>query len=389
MLFVAPELQAEEIAVLEWLAEVRRRLLYQAGGPRRWTGLLRRISLARAIQGSNSIEGYHVSLDDALAAFDGDEPTDTQREAWAAVVGYRDAMTYVMQLSDDPHVQIDVSLLRGLHRMMLRQDLDKRPGLWRAGPVYVVNQATGRTVYEAPDVHLVHELMEALVAELRRQDGSATVRAAMAHLNLAMIHPFRDGNGRMARVLQTLVLAREGVTDPMLCSVEEYLGEHQQAYYDVLATVGGGRWQPDRDARPWIRFMLTAHYRQALTLLARARILHRLFDDVEERVLAAGLPERAVAVVCEAARGAVVRRATYMSIADVEEKTASRDLKALTAAAFLDAEGEGRGRVYKAPEWARALFGHLQERLDAGAHADPFDRLSRKGRLDEAPLMLS
>jgi Fic family protein len=347
--------------------------------------LLRRLSLARAIQGSNSIEGYRVSLDDALAAFDGDEPSDVARETWAAVTGYRDAMTYVMQLSDDPHVQIDVSLLRGLHRMMLRHDLDKRPGLWRTGPIYVVDQSTGASVYEGPDVDVVHELMEELAAVLQQQDGSATVRAAMAHLNLAMIHPFLDGNGRMARALQTLVLAREGVTDPMLCSVEEYLGQHQQAYYDVLSTVGGGGWRPARDTRPWIRFMLTAHYRQALTLLGRAKTLSHLFDDIERRILAAGLPARSVAVVCEAARGAVIRRPTYMSIADVEEKTASRDLKALASAAFLVAEGESRGRVYTAPSWARDVFRQLRERLDTGGEADPFERLEREGRLEAPP----
>ena len=78
------------------------------------------------------------------------------------------------------------------------------------------------------------------------------IRAAMAHLNLVMIHPFRDGNGRMARCLQTLVLAREGILSPEFSSIEEYLGRNTQAYYDVLADAGAGHWQPERDARPWV-----------------------------------------------------------------------------------------------------------------------------------------
>jgi len=85
----------------------------------------------------------------------------------------------------------------------------------------------------------------------------------MAHLNLVMIHPFRDGNGRMARCLQSLVLARGGVLSPMFMSIEEYLGRNTHNYYNVLAQVGGGSWQPERDTRPWIRFILTAHLRQA------------------------------------------------------------------------------------------------------------------------------
>ncbi|GAB2822248.1 hypothetical protein GCM10027022_10850 [Alpinimonas psychrophila] len=66
------------------------------------------------------------------------------------------------------------------------------------------------------------------------------VPALMAHLNLVMIHPFRDGNGRMARCLQSLILAAEGVLSPVFMSVEEYLGNNTQDYYRMLAEVCGG-----------------------------------------------------------------------------------------------------------------------------------------------------
>jgi len=107
---------------------------------------------------------------------------------------------------------------------------------------------------------------------------------AVAHLNLVMIHPYSDGNGRMARALQTLVLARSGPTHPIFSSIEEYLERNTREYYDVLAEVGGGTWQPTRDTRPWIRFSLRAHYRQATTLRRRADYYHRLFDEVEVQV---------------------------------------------------------------------------------------------------------
>jgi Fic family protein len=93
----------------------------------------------------------------------------------------------------------------------------------------------------------------------------------MAHLNLVMIHPFRDGNGHMARCLQSLVLVRGGVFSPVFMSVEDYLGRNTHAYYDILAAVGKGSWQPAGDTRPWLRFMLTAHLRQATTMLRRIK----------------------------------------------------------------------------------------------------------------------
>ncbi|MGH3870317.1 MAG: Fic family protein [Pseudonocardiaceae bacterium] len=105
---------------------------------------------------------------------------------------------------------------------------------------------------------LIAELVENLNAS---SDESLIIKAGMAHLNLVMIHPFRDGNGRMSRCLQSLVLARGGLVSPVFMSVEEYLGRNTQSYYHVLREVGGGAWQPDRDVRPWIRYMLTAHLR--------------------------------------------------------------------------------------------------------------------------------
>ena len=94
-----------------------------------------------------------------------------------------------------------------------------------------------------------------------------------------MIHPFKDGNGRMARVLQTLVLARYGILAPEFSSIEEYLGvkRNTQEYYAVLAQVGGGSWKPMNSASPWVSFNLRAHYVQAQTVLHRVKETRRRF----------------------------------------------------------------------------------------------------------------
>ncbi len=80
------------------------------------------------------------------------------------------------------------------------------------------------------------------------------ILAAMAHLHLVSIHPFRDGNGRLARVLQALVLARGTGLPAELCSIEGSLAANTAGYYAALTTVQGGKYQPDRDARSWIDF---------------------------------------------------------------------------------------------------------------------------------------
>lgn len=349
MLFTVPPLSREELIVIQKVEGIRASLKYSLGTPvQRWSGFLRRTTLARAIRGSNSIEGYNVTKDDAMAVVEGEEPYEAAKDAWHAVVGYRNAMTYVLQLANDPHFSYNDGLIRSLHYMMLQYDSSKHPGRWRPGPIFIRDEQKNEIVYEGPDAELVPSLVRKLIESLNAADGTPViVRAAMAHLNLTMIHPFSDGNGRMARCLQTLVMARDGILEPQFCSIEEYLGRNTQAYYDVLAEVGKGSWHPENDARQWIRFCLTSHYRQASTLLRRTKETHRVWEELELEVKKRGLPERVILALADAAFGYRVRNSTYRSVAEISENMASRDLKDLVDAGLLMASGERRGRYYQ------------------------------------------
>lgn len=351
MLFEPVDLDPQEIAVLHQIEALRDSLRFAVGEHREWWGSLRRSLFARAIQGSNSIEGYNVTLDDALAATEGEDPLEADLPSWKAVSGYREAMTYVMGLSDEPHFSYSEDLIRSLHYMMIRHTPEKLPGRWRRGFVYVRQNSTGEIVYEAPDAGRVPDLMRELVDSLEAEPGQpAVVRAAMAHLNLVLIHPFLDGNGRMARCLQTLVLAREGILAPEFSSIEEYLGRNTPAYYDVLAEVGRGYWQPGNDTRPWVRFCLKAHYIQAQTVLRRTKEAQRLWELLSNETEKRKLPDRVIYALWDAAKGYRVRRATYLPVAAVEEHTATRDLKTLVDVGLLLPRGERRGRFYVASD---------------------------------------
>jgi Fic family protein len=372
MLYQVPQLPAEYLRVVERVDEMRLRLRFLLQQqPTRWTGLLRRSEFARAIQGSNSIEGFNVTVDDAVAAVEGEQPLiDERTEAWLAVRGYREAMTYILQLSDDAHFAHHEAMLRSLHYMMMSYDLGKHPGRWRPGVIYVRRENTSDIVYEGPDAALVPGLMDELVRSLNESSAlPIMVRAALAHLNLVMIHPFFDGNGRMARALQTLVLAREGILSPVFSSIEEYLGRNTQEYYAVLAEVVQGHWHPELDPMPWIKFCLTAHYRQAETLLRRSQEAGRLWSELESEIKKRGMQERMVLALHDAAFGFRVRNTTYRRAAEVSDAMASRDLGQLVAAGLLVAHGEKRGRFYVAGEWLNKI--RAETRL-AKVASDPF-----------------
>ena len=118
-------------------------------------------------------------------------------------------------------------------------------------------------------------------------------------------------------------------------SSEEHLGNNTPGYYDVLAQVGQGSWTPKNDARPWIRFCLTAHYRQAQILLRKTAEINRLWDELEVLLKGRSLPDRMLFALTDAAMGLRVRNATYRSPAEVSDNLASRDLKALVEQELL------------------------------------------------------
>lgn len=377
-LYATPLVTSREEEVLSEIESLRERLRLHLKEPRRWLGSLRRLSFARNIQGSNSIEGYVAALDDAAAVAVGEEPLDATTETTLALDGYRRAMTYVLQLGDEDGFEYNEQLLKGLHFMMTSYDLKNRPGRWRAGTIYVRQEESGNIVYEGADVEKVPDLMGKLVDSLNHDPGQPTiVRAAMAHLNLVMVHPFRDGNGRMARCLQSLVLARSGVSSPIFMSVEEYLGRNTTEYYNVLEQVGKGRWQPDGDARPWLRFMLTAHLRQARTMLVRIRESERMWIELEHLTTRSGLPERTVSALYDASLGLRVRNSTYragcaQADEEISEQVASRDLRQLVDADLLVPTGERRGRYYTAHDKVRNIRQNIILSRDARDDSEPF-----------------
>lgn len=362
MIFRVPEMTDRQRQAAATLDGLRESMKYALQAPKQWTGLLRRDLAAKAIRGSNSIEGYRVTFDEAVAVVEGEEfeAGDATRRA---VRGYQLAMTYILRLSDDPHFTLNEELLRSLHYMMICHDQEKNPGRWRPGHIYVRREPTGEVVYEGPDADLVPGLMRELVAQIRDADESihTTVLAAMAHLNLVMIHPFSDGNGRMGRALQTLVLARDGILSPTFASIEEYLGANTQRYYDILAEVGGGRWLPERDAAGWIDFCLAAHLQQAVTVGRRLRDTARLWDELEEELSRRGLNDRMISALYEAAVGLTVRASRYRDLADVSAVVASRDLAVLVQEGFLTPIGEKRGRRYVASDRLKEIRRRTRE----------------------------
>lgn len=377
MIFTINKLPDDFIKVLEQINELREKLRFATSDSlNKWTGLLARTSYARAIIGSNTIEGINVTFDEAIAAVDREPPEKTTDEDWLAIWGYREAMDYIIQLAKEPTKYVhNQGTLLSLHYMMMKYDLSKDPGRLRPGSIYVTNTGTNQIVYNGPPVDLVLDLMRELIDSLNAtNDLPLIVRAAIAHLNLTMIHPFKDGNGRMARALQTMVLAREGVLSPVFSSIEEYVGRNPQDYYNVLAEVGQGSWHPENNPLPWIKFCLVAHFRQAKTLLRRLSEMSRLWQVLEQEAKKHKLNDRVVWALIDAALGLNVKNPTYRKQAEVTNQVAKIDLKRLVDLNLLAPKGERRGRVYVASAYLEDIY---KKSLLPRERFDPFTELEK------------
>jgi Fic family protein len=183
------------------------------------------------------------------------------------------------------------------------------------------------------------------------------------------VHPFQDGNGRISRIVQSLVLAREGLLSPEFASIEEYLAEHTPDYYRVLQTVQGGRYQPERDATPWIGFCLDAHLAQARRRLNQVQEAGVRWSFLEQLVESRGWPDRFVIALEQGLIGGT-DRTRYSEEADISPASATNDFRRLLDARLIIQHGRGPNTRYHASDELRAQVAAALEQhrgLSSGA----------------------
>ena len=237
-------------------------------------------------------------------------------------------------------------------------------------------------IFTGPSPLLVQTLMDELVAWLRRPDRTPRlVRSALLHLNMIVIHPFNDGNGRTARILAAMELILDDVRSPELVSIEAYLRRNRDEYVDALRTTLGLSYDPDNHpVTDWLDY----YTRISLDRLeARNRILDALPADIG--VLVSSLADAGEpldwAVTLLAARVSRMRTAALAGLTSRSTPAARAELGRMTRAGWLEPRGVTRGRWYAPSERLNAIPLHVPELmrlLAAGEQLMLFDEeLSR------------
>lgn len=378
MLFPTPELDADDHRVLAEIDGARTNLRHQVNAtPAKRTAGLRKFLTADAVAASNSIEGFKVSTIDVEDLIEGERDVEISDENREETLAYQRMMTYIQTLHGAADFNYSKGLLNGLHWMLQghRHSARKPAGQWRRGAVYVTDaRDPSIAAYSAPDFGVVPDLMRELVDWLNTDDGShPLVRAAMAHLDLVSIHPWADGNGRMSRSLQTLMIAREGVLAPEFSSIEAWLGRpgNTWEYYREL-TRRGAEYLPDQDVSSWIRFNLTAYHQQAQAVQGRLDRSGRVWAALSQFTEQTGRDERVVSALHDVAMAGRLRRSRYEHAEGLNLQQAQRDLRDLVNAEVLESVGRTRARYYRAG--ARFPEQALQFARTPKTLTDPYSR---------------
>lgn len=365
MIYATPPLTPDLQARLDELDALRRALGHEVSGPMRWLAPLRRSLRASSIESSTSIEGYSVSPEDAVALVSGGISAEPEDENRLAVACYARAMDHVGAMAQDPSFRWLDRVILDLHFDTCYFQRDKGPGLWRSGPIGVT-ASDGSLEFQGPDAEAVPGLMAEVIDWLQSGDLDAdvVVRAAMAHLHVTSIHPFRDGNGRVSRIVQSLILAREGLMSAEFSSIEEYLGENTPAYYAALREVQDGGYRPERDASRWVAFCVDAHIAQAQRRLAQVKEAAARWDRLESIVEDRGWPDRLVIALEQSLIGGS-DRARFGEEAEISLATASADFRRLIDGGLVEQKGKGRSTRYYASDRLRQTMGSESNRDDS------------------------
>lgn len=378
MLVQAPKLTGDLLLGIERVWGIQREIQSLVAATNSWAGTLRRQALGNAVRSSNSIEGYVADSSQVQEVLLGLQSSELEQNTQDALSGYRDAMNFILALNSDNALHFDLNLIKSLHFMVMRGQQQNRQGRFRVTPVYVREEYSGLVVHEGADFELLDGLVSELCSELQDLDQVNIIQAAMAHLNMVLIHPFKDGNGRMARILQSAVLARESKISPVFISVEEYLAEHTAEYYQVLADVGGGYWNPKVNSTAWIQFCLEAHWQQAHRVRSDSKFLNAIWNEIAHSVDQLKLNERVVPALTHSALGNRLTRSSYREVLreageKVSDQSAGRDLVLLIEAGLLEGIGETKSRTYVAGSKLLELVAEIRNRTLAKKPSKLFD----------------
>lgn len=302
---------------------------------------------------SSQIEGTQATLIDLLA-FEAQESAEASAKPTADVqeiCNYLDALTYSRgQLTAPRGLPLSMRLLNETHRRLMRgvRGSEKLPGEVRRSQNWIGGSRPGNAAYVPPPPQALGEVLGAFEKYLHAKDSlPPLVRAGLLHVQFETIHPYLDGNGRIGRLLVTLLLEHWRLLTKPLLYLSLFFKRHREQYYRRLDAV-----RTDGDWEAWLDFFLDGVATIADEAVTSARELFALVGADRARVLAhEGMSVVALRLFELLPRHPVITVASVMRLVETTKPTAGRSVELLVAAGVLvETTGKKRDRsfVYRA-----------------------------------------
>lgn len=294
---------------------------------------------------SSQIEGTQSSLSDLLL-FELDAAPGVPLNDVREVSNHVAALEHGLERIRDGF-PLSLRLLREIHGILLQgsRGAASDPGEFRRGPVWLGGTSPRNAVFVPPPHEQLMDCLDPFERFLQAGPGSlpVVIRAGLAHVQFETIHPFLDGNGRLGRVLITLLLCNAGALRQPLLYLSLHFKQYREHYYDHLQAVRDrGDWEA------WLRFFLDGIIATAGQAVDNARRVRDLFEQHREIIRGLGrITGSALQVHEYLQRHPVTRVADISAATAINRTTVSTCLKRLEELALVgELTGQRRNRLF-------------------------------------------
>ena len=300
---------------------------------------------------SSRIEGTQATLDEVLGHDAGLAAPESRRGDIEEITNYRVAVRIAEEeLAERP---LSLSLIKSIHQRLMQgvRGRDKSPGEFRRDQNWIGRQGDTmeRARFIPPSPMILPQRLEQWAAYLQNQDEDPILQTAVAHAQFEILHPFKDGNGRIGRMLIPLLLyQRRALSRPMFY-LSEYLEAHRDTYYDrLLAITERNDWQG------WLEFFIDALVVQAEDNLAKVIQIRDLHAHMRARFVEVTHSQYAHGAVDAFFASPVISATNFYARAGYNTRvTANNMLRQLETAGLIARVRDGSGpmpAIYAMPE---------------------------------------
>lgn len=310
---------------------------------------LRRRAVIRMTHHSTEIEGNRLNLEQVEALYAKKKIDAPARDIYE-VKNYLQALKFIEQAVAEKRPLTQKVILK-IHKLVTNKTLAPQYcGRYRPGPIYVVRQRLGmpqEILYAGPDAKQVPQLMADFMVWLKDSEIKEThpiIVAAIAHLEIAAIHPFNDGNGRTARALATLILYQRGYGFRRLFALEDYYNTDRPSYYKAIS-LGKTYAERKTDITSWLEYFVQGFKREIDGVKAKILPLARrpISKDIESQIYLT--PEQLKIIDFLDQMGRITAK-DVEDILSCPKRTAQLQVQKLKSIKMIKPVGQGKATYY-------------------------------------------